>query len=115
MWLGPLHNDADLKSMAQVAVRLQAQAQHPDAGRRWDRAQKLLALMASEATQPPYYYPLAEIGRRGQMDIPPINDLLDALQSHGFTATRTHLHPQAIKTTAPIATCIELAEELNRL
>ncbi len=101
MWLGPLHNQADLAAMQRHALE-----------REWPICQSLIATMQAEADLPPYFYPLAEIGRRGKMDIPPRSDLIDLLRQNGFVATRTHFSSQAIKTNAPIADCIRLAHLL---
>ncbi len=104
MWLGPLHNLADLVAMQCVAR-----------DRKWPHCQSLIAIMRAEADLPPYFYPLAEIGRRGKMDIPPRQALIEQLRQHGFAATKTHLSAQAIKTNAPMADCIRLAHLLTHL
>ncbi|WP_228016166.1 tRNA (guanine-N1)-methyltransferase [Leptolyngbya ectocarpi] len=107
MWLGPLHDMEYVGQMAKLANKWQ-----------WpQRIQQLLAVMMAEATMPPYYYPLAEIGRRGQMDIPARDRLIAGIRerpvadSH-YRATRTHLDAQAIKTDAPLAVCLEVAKSL---
>ncbi|MEM7794713.1 MAG: tRNA (guanine-N1)-methyltransferase [Cyanobacteria bacterium P01_C01_bin.118] len=101
LWLGPLH-DADY--VAQMAA-LARQWQWP--------LERQLAVMQAEAAMPPYYYPLAELGRRGQIDIPSRDRLIKALCYGGYRATRTHVDAQAIKTDAPLAICIELAKSVN--
>ncbi len=108
MWLGALHDPNYVRQMATLAARWN-----------WSRPiQTLLAVMAEEAMMPPYYYPLAEIGRRGQMDIPARARLIEGIcdRAHTpdltYTATRTHLDPQAIKTDAPLAVCLEVAKSL---
>lgn len=103
MWLGRLHNLADLATMQRIARE------------RESHCQSLIATMQAEADLPPYFYPLAEIGRRGKMDIPPRQALIEHLHQNGFTATGTHLSAQAIKTNAPIADCIRLAHLLAHL
>ncbi len=105
LWLGPLH---DLDYLAQMAT-LARQWQWPQ------QLQKLLTIMGEEATMPPYHYPLAELGRRGQMDIPPRDRLIEALCNRGYRTTRTHLDTQSIKTDAALATCISTAKSLNCL
>lgn len=97
LWLGPLH---DVDYLGQMA----ALARPP--------LRPLLTVMLAEATMPPYYYPLAELGRRGQMDIPPRDRLIAALNHAHHRATRTHLDAQAIKTDAPLATAIQVAKSL---
>jgi len=115
MWLGPLHNERELAKMAEVAGEKMTEASMPDGSYHWKRCQNLLEIMQSEAHQPPYHYPLAEIGRRGKSDIPARASLITALRQHHFSATCTHLNPQAIKTTAPMAECVRLAQQLSQL
>lgn len=102
LWLGPLHNPTFVAAMAALA-----QEWH------WPHRLNLLQTMAEEATMPPYYYPLGEIGRLGKMDIPPRQQLIEALCDRNFKATLTHLHRQAIKTTATMAQCIAVAKSLE--
>lgn len=104
MWLGSLHSEPDLVAMYQAAAAFKSE--------RWTDCQALIDVMRAESAMPPYYYPLAEIGRRGKTDIPPRQDLIDRLRREGFTATRTHLSTEAIKTTAPIALCLQLAQQV---
>jgi tRNA (guanine26-N2/guanine27-N2)-dimethyltransferase len=100
MWLGALHNQRMLAEMQPLARQWG-----------WLAQAKLLAVMAQEAELPPYYYPLGEIGRHGQMDIPNRDGLIAALQSQGFQATVSHCHQQAIKTTATFGDCVEIARQ----
>ncbi|MBP0018321.1 MAG: tRNA (guanine-N1)-methyltransferase [Cyanobacteria bacterium SBLK] len=102
MWLGVLHDRDTLKKMQNLAREWH-----------WYYQEKLLEIMAREADFPPYFYTLGEIGRRGKMDVPSRSRLISALQNHGDRATVTHLDPQAIKTDANLATCIEIARSLN--
>ncbi len=102
MWLGPLHDEDYVAQMLALANQ-----------RQWPQTiQQLLAIMVKEAAMPPYYYSLAEIGRRGQMDIPSRDRLIQVLDAGDYRATRTHLDAQAIKTDAPLATCIDAAKSL---
>jgi tRNA (guanine26-N2/guanine27-N2)-dimethyltransferase len=100
-WLGPLHDGNWLQKMGHLARAWG-----------WSTGVKLLKIMLAEADMPPYYYPLSEIGRRGRMDIPQRDQLIQALCDRNYRATRTHLDFQAIKTDAPIATCLEIAKAL---
>ena len=103
MWLGPLHDVDYLGQMSTLAAQW-----------RWpQQVQRLLAIMRSEATMPPYYYPLAEIGRRGQMDVPARERLIKGICDRAYRATRTHLDTQAIKTNAPLKVCLEIARDLR--
>ena len=103
MWLGPLHNIDYVGQMAALAIRWQ-----------WpQRIQRLLAIMQQEASMPPYYYPLAEIGRRGQTDVPARERLIKEICDRSYRATRTHLDTQAIKTNAPLQVCLDIARYLQ--
>lgn len=102
LWLGPLHDSDFLAQMIATAQLWE-----------WPRREKLLRVMLAEAELPPYYYLLGEIGRLGQMDIPARQTLIQALCDRNFQACATHLNPQAIKTTATMAECIEVARSCH--
>ncbi|MEM8502383.1 MAG: tRNA (guanine-N1)-methyltransferase [Cyanobacteria bacterium P01_D01_bin.1] len=104
MWLGPLHDSTELAAMRRIAVQ-----------KDWTDCSRLIEVMQAEADLPPYFYPLAEIGRRAQLDIPPRKRLIERLQAAGFEATVTHFSTQAIKTDASLSTCLDLARQLSRL
>ncbi|MFB8789398.1 MAG: tRNA (guanine-N1)-methyltransferase [Potamolinea sp.] len=95
MWLGALHDEQHLR-------RLQLLAQVWN----WPKRVELLKVMEAEASFPPYFYTLGEIGRRGKMDIPKRDRLIQVLQEMGYRASSTHINPQAIKTDANLLTCI---------
>ncbi|MGD1859025.1 MAG: tRNA (guanine-N1)-methyltransferase [Leptolyngbyaceae cyanobacterium] len=98
LWLGELHDRPFLDSMTDLAKSW-----------RWSESIKLLTLMQAEATLPPYYFTLAEIGRHGRLDIPNRDRLMQVLRHRGFQVSRTHFDPQALKTTAAIADCVVAA------
>ena len=102
MWLGPLHDQDNLDAMHRIASQ-----------KNWHDCSALIEIMRSESNLPPYFYPLAEIGRRARRDIPPRQALLNELKEAGFRASRTHLSAQAVKTDAPLSTCLELARQLS--
>ena len=99
MWLGPLHNDRWLAEMRKLADSQSIAANS-------------LLRMQAETNLPPYFYPLAEIGRRAKSDIPPSELLIERLRQRGFRASRTHINTQAIKTDAPIGVCTEIANQV---
>mgnify|MGYP001791830429 CR=1 FL=1 len=109
MWLGPLHNVSDLVAMQQIAATL---AERSDS--QWSECCDLLAVMRAEAEMPPYFYLLAEIGRRGKTEMPPRAARIDMLCDRGYEATRTHIHEPAIKTTAPMAVCLDISRQILR-
>lgn len=103
LWLGKLHDPQYLKRMITLAEQFG-----------WlDRA-KLLTLMQAEALLPPYFYTLSEIGKRGKINIPKRSHLINALLAQGYHAVPTHLNPQAIKTNASLAVCIEVGRSFNK-
>lgn len=102
MWLGPLHDPTFLEQM-----RTLAQAWG------WQRRQELLTLMQAEAFFPPYYIPLSEVGRRGKIDIPARDRLIQELQIRGHQACRSSMMAQALKTTASLIDIIEMSREMH--
>jgi tRNA (guanine26-N2/guanine27-N2)-dimethyltransferase len=103
MWLGKLHDREQLAKMALLAEEWG-----------WSKRVELLREMEAEADFPPYFYTLREIGKRGRMNTPKRDNLLQALQEQGYHASSTHINPQAIKTDANLATCIHISDRLNK-
>jgi tRNA (guanine26-N2/guanine27-N2)-dimethyltransferase len=101
LWLGQLHSDDWLASMVPLAQ-----------AKNWDHITALIQTMQAENPLPPYYYPLGEIGRRGKMDLPKRDRLIQALLDNGYQASPTHLDPEAFKTNAPLSACITIAQTL---
>ncbi len=99
-WLGPLHNLAWLQRMEHLALSWG-----------WHDCIDLLQVMQSEVPLPPYFFTLAEIGRRAKMDIPKRDRLIQSLKQHGYRASPTHITPQALKTTASFKACTEIARQ----
>ena len=98
MWLGALHCRKQLRRFLSIAEKWN-----------WLKRVELLEVMEAEVDLPPYFYTLAEIGRRGKMDIPKRDRLIQALQERGYRASPTHIDAQAIKTDANLPTCIAVA------
>jgi tRNA (guanine26-N2/guanine27-N2)-dimethyltransferase len=103
LWLGPLHSDDWLAFMVPLAQ-----------DRHWASITALIQTMQAENPLPPYYYPLGEMGRRGKMDLPKRNRLIQALLNAGYQASPTHLDPEALKTNAPFPVCIAIAQTLTK-
>lgn len=101
LWLGPLHNIIGLAQMLEQSSSLG-----------WAHCIKVLQVMSAEAELPPYFYTLAELGRRGKMDIPNRDKILTALHKTGHRAVRTHIENQAFKTDASFQKCLDLAQAL---
>lgn len=102
MWLGPLHDGTTLAAMQALAERWH-----------WPAQAKLLATMAAELSLPPYYYPLGEIGRRGQMNIPNRDRLIATLQAQGYRAAVPSVDRQGVKTNAEFRDCLALARAIQ--
>ncbi len=103
LWTGDLHDRTWLSDMISIAPEQGLADQIP-----------FLKLLHAEAYLPPYHFPLGEIGRRGKLDVPKRDRLIESLQEQGFTASATHLSPDAIKTTASIASIVKTAVETAR-
>jgi tRNA (guanine26-N2/guanine27-N2)-dimethyltransferase len=103
LWLGPMHSDDWLTAMVPLAQ-----------DRHWASITALLQTMQAENPLPPYYYPLGEMGRRGKMDLPRRDRLIQALLDAGYQASVTHLDPEAFKTNAPFPACITIAQTLPK-
>jgi tRNA (guanine26-N2/guanine27-N2)-dimethyltransferase len=103
LWLGPLHDVDSLSAMAELA---QAWG--------WQDRKALLDLMAGEILFPPYFFTLAELGRRAKVDIPKRDRLIAALHAEGYGAVATPLDFQSIKTTATFQTCVEIVRNLHK-
>ncbi|MFQ4139729.1 tRNA (guanine-N1)-methyltransferase [Nodosilinea sp. PGN35] len=102
LWLGPLHDRATLAEMQSLADRWN-----------WRSQAKRLAIMAQEIDLPPYYYPLGEIGRRGQIDIPNRDRLIAALHAQGYRAAIPSVDWQGVKTSAAFEDCVAIARSMR--
>ncbi|WP_299490034.1 tRNA (guanine-N1)-methyltransferase [Acaryochloris sp. IP29b_bin.137] len=102
MWLGTLHSPNWLGKMQQLARHWG-----------WTEQSQRLQIMHQEAEMPPYFFAMADIGRRGKMDIPKRDRIIAQLRQQGYQACLTHIHPQALKTTASFQTCLQIAKHLQ--
>ena len=102
LWTGPLHDPNFLQDMIAIAPRFKTLS----------GVQRFLELLRDEAMLPPFHYPCGEIGRRGKLDIPKRDRLLEELQAQQHLAVRTHFSDNAIKTTASIAEVIRAARAI---
>jgi len=115
IWLGSLHDRPFLLKMQALAQeKAQATAQATAQENHWLKRIELLKILMEEAELPPYFYTLGEIGRRGKMDIPKRDRLIQGLQQQGYQATATHINPEGIKTDANLTTCIEIARDCQK-
>ena len=77
------------------------------------RARKLVALLREEAGGPPTYFPLARLCDELQVPTPPVSAVVEALRERGWWASRTHLDPQGVRTSAPAGEVIRLLKALR--
>ncbi len=75
--------------------------------------QHLLNALRGESGGPPFYYMLDDVCSRLRVRMPKINDVITALRERGYFATRTHLEPLGIKTTASRAEVEEIVREIT--
>ncbi len=94
LWLGPLHD-------AQLIDRLQAATDLPLARPRATVA--LLELLGEEANGPPFWWGLGDLQARLGAPQPKRRELLARLEEAGHFASRSHIEPQAVRTSANAA------------
>lgn len=105
MWTGPLFEREVVAAMQRVL---------PDKTLAAPRtARRLLETIAGEVEMPPFYYEGGELCSRHGLTQPPIKEVLRALQSKGYRASRTHFSPDAIKTDAPESAVAAIYKQLR--
>ncbi len=95
LWLGPLH-DADLVARMTADADGRALAK-PVA------TPRLLELLADESNAPPFWWDLGDMQARWGAPQPRRRDLIARLRAAGHQAGRSHIEPQAVRTTAEAA------------
>jgi tRNA (guanine26-N2/guanine27-N2)-dimethyltransferase len=106
LWVAPLHDDGWLSRLREEAEVEARQSPEP---KPWRELVPLIDTLCGEADLPPWFYTLGEIGRRGRMDPPRREDLLQRLRRAGYRAEPSHIQAAAVKTDASLATCLQLA------
>lgn len=91
MWTGPLH-DADFVN---DLIEINQGRETP-----MEKAGNLLDRIRSEVGGPPLYYDVHLTASRSTGSPPKIDAYIEALRDHGYTATRTHFDPEAVRTDA---------------
>ena len=93
LWLGQLvDNEFSRKIAAEAAKSIVL----------LERSRKLLALLIEEANTTPTYYVIDKVCDRLNSPIPQKEAIINELKDRGFTTTRTHFAPTALKTNASI-------------
>lgn len=110
LWTGPLHDTSFVTDMLNLA-RDWRWANTKETG---VDLEKLLKQMIDEShpNLPSGYIELDEISKRGKINSPPINTIIDSLRKEGYAVSRSHIKPNAIKTNCPMSACIQIARDL---
>ncbi|CAL4900047.1 unnamed protein product [Urochloa decumbens] len=113
LWTGPLHDASFLNEMLSLANEWGWTYTSENGV----TLEKLLSTMIAESDPllPPGYIRLDEISRRAKVNSPPLGTLINSLQKEGFSACRSHIGTNVIKTNCPIASCINVAREIRNL
>ena len=100
LWLGPLGDAA-------VMRRLQPSP--------WSSAAsaRLLSLLKAECDMPPFFVTTDELAAGERHSAPRIDRFIGGLREIGYRATRTHFHPQSVKTDAPPQDYARIFRELS--
>ncbi len=91
LWLGKISDDEFLKKMAALA------------GNEKEKNFAALLLEENDASFPPGFFDLHELGSKLKVNSPNKQSLIDKLKKKGFRAARTHYSGTAIKTNARYA------------
>jgi tRNA (guanine26-N2/guanine27-N2)-dimethyltransferase len=122
LWLGQLHDAAELAELAALADELgwsQAPPFEPgtdDAAAAPQRSLgSLLALLLAEADEalPPGYITLDDVATRAGTRTPSRDALIAALRDGGHVAARTHCADRALKTNAPWQAVLDAARAVT--
>lgn len=121
LWTGPLHNASDIQDIIGLAKEwgwIPSLSEHEGAGgRRKKKQEKLLELLNTmlEESHPelPFgYIHLDEIAKRGKIQSPRRDTLIEALRNEGYIASRSQICSNAVKTNCSMTSCIALARRL---
>ncbi|CAH9121519.1 unnamed protein product [Cuscuta epithymum] len=111
VWTGPLHKESHLREMLNLANEWGWIGN--DTGR---DLEKLLNVMIDECDPnlPVGYTKVDEIASRAKVNSPPLNSILTSLQKRGYTASRSHIASNAIKTNCRMGECVRIVKELQQ-
>lgn len=105
LWTGPLFDPDAVAAMQRVLPDKTLAAPR--------KARRLLETIAGEVDAPPFYFEGGDLCSRHGLTQPPIKEVVKALQSEGYRASRTHFNPDAVKTDAPEHTVAAIYERLG--
>ena len=91
IWRGPLVRKEVVKEMTAGSEK-----------RGWRSHTRFLSRLLTEPQEPPYYYSLVALSEHLNLSIPPPDVVVEKLRRRGFTASRSALDPQGVKTNASV-------------
>jgi len=117
LWLGPLHDEAELSALLALAEELGWADTLPE-GSFAPPTRSLRALLQQlqgecDRRLPPHYYHLEDLSRRGRAACTPPRDLLlAALRRRGFAAARCHCDARSVRTDASYCELLDVCRTL---
>jgi tRNA (guanine26-N2/guanine27-N2)-dimethyltransferase len=103
LWIGRLHNPDYCREMRAIARARQSPTED------WRPAYRALSAMIEEATLPPLFYTLGDVGKRIKASTPPRQRIGDELANRGYASCPSHCRSKCIKTNAPYEVVLEAA------
>lgn len=94
MWLGSMQDPDFIRGMLELAEEKEINTEK--------KVLKLLNMCLDEATLPPTFYDIHKISEKLKISAPPLITVIEKLEEDGFSVSRTHYQPTAIKTNAPL-------------
>ena len=103
LWLGPLKNQEFVDEVLKLANEYSL------------AHKKTLPFLEtiSEELDIPFHYDTHALARRNNLQVGKLAEILDILRGKGYSATRTHFSPMAIKTDAPFEEVLEALRSLR--
>ncbi|ASJ14072.1 tRNA (guanine(10)-N(2))-dimethyltransferase [Thermococcus radiotolerans] len=103
LWLGPLKNQEFVDEVLKLAN------EYPLAHK------KTLPFLEtiSEELDVPFHYDTHALARRNNLQVGKLAEIIEILRGKGYSATRTHFSPMAIKTDAPFEEVLEALRSLQ--
>ncbi len=103
MWLGSMQDSDFIRGMLELAEEKEINTEK--------KVLKLLNMCLYEATLPPTFYDIHKISKKLKISAPPLITVIEKLEEDGFSVSRTHYQPTAIKTDAPLERIEEIISE----
>ena len=108
-WAGPLWLDQIFdSSIIQKMILLNELREYKNK----KEIRTLLKIMQEESKMPPFYFDLHAIADHFSFPSPKFEHVIKGLKEKGFSVSRTHFNPTAIKTTADAKEIIEIIKKI---